>query len=112
MHRHVIVIEDIVDTGHTMLSLTRQLRAYQAVSVKVIALLNKPMKREVEFEPDYTGFSIENKFVVGYGMDLDEQFRGLKEIYYVEGDENVRNTNDSTQTTASYNVPPRQTTAT
>ncbi|MDH7601970.1 MAG: hypoxanthine phosphoribosyltransferase [Armatimonadota bacterium] len=77
--RHVLVVEDIVDTGWTLrLSrLTESLLARDAASVRVCALLDKPSRRKVDVVIDYRGFEIEDKFVVGYGLDLAGRYRNL-----------------------------------
>jgi hypoxanthine phosphoribosyltransferase len=75
--RHVLIVEDIIDTGHTLNYITRNLAARQPASVKICTLLDKAERREVEIPIDYTGFVIPNKFVFGYGLDLDEKFRNL-----------------------------------
>ncbi len=75
---HVIVIEDIVDTGHSLKTILDMLKDKNPASLKVCSLLNKPERREVEgIEIDYLGFTIENKFVVGYGLDYDQRLRNL-----------------------------------
>ena len=76
----IIVIEDIIDSGNTMSYLTQYLRLKGARSVKVASLLDKPSRRQVEFVPDYVGKVIEDKFVVGYGLDYDEKYRALPYI--------------------------------
>ncbi len=74
--RDILLIEDIVDTGHTVRALRHELRA--ARSVHVATLLDKPGKREVEEHPDFAGFIVApDQFVVGYGLDYDERFRSL-----------------------------------
>jgi hypoxanthine phosphoribosyltransferase len=75
--RHVIVVEDIVDSGLTLQYLMRSLTARGPASVEVCALLTKPARREVELQPRYVGFEIPNRFVVGYGLDHDERHRNL-----------------------------------
>jgi hypoxanthine phosphoribosyltransferase len=75
--RQVLVVEDIVDTGRTVAAIVECLKAKGAASVKVCALLDKPSRREVDFQPDYTGFAIPDKFVVGYGLDFAQHYRGL-----------------------------------
>lgn len=85
--RDVLLIEDIVDTGHTLNTLLGLLRYRGAKSVKLCALLDKREAREVEVPIDYCGFPIENLFVVGYGLDLDEKYRNLPYIGVVETDE-------------------------
>ena len=78
--RHVIIVEDIVDTGFTLKYLTKLLCARKPASLKICTLLNKPSRREVDLTPDYVGFEVGNHFVVGYGLDYDEKFRNLPEI--------------------------------
>ncbi len=80
--KHVLVIEDIIDTGLTLrLSyLLDNIRARRAASVKVCTLLDKPSRRRVEVPVDYSGFTIEDQFVVGYGMDYAGKFRSLPYI--------------------------------
>lgn len=78
--RHVLVIEDIVDTGLTLSFLRENLVARGAASLKVCTLLDKPSRRKTELIPDYKGFVIEDKFVVGYGLDYDERYRNLPDI--------------------------------
>ena len=78
--RDVLVVEDIVDTGLTLNYLLNVLRARGPKSLKVAALLSKPSRRLVETHLDYVGFSIDDHFVVGYGLDYNEQFRNLKDI--------------------------------
>lgn len=75
--RHVIVVEDIVDTGLTMTYLLDRLRAQRPASVSVAALLHKPSRTKADVDIRYLGFTIEDVFVVGYGLDLDERFRHL-----------------------------------
>lgn len=78
--RHVLVVEDIVDTGLTLNYLCDNLTSRQPRSLKVVTLLDKPSRRKVRFEPDYCGFSIPDRFVVGYGLDFNEQYRSLADI--------------------------------
>jgi len=75
--RHVLIVEDIIDTGHTMHYILQVLNARHPASVKICTLLNKAERREIEVPIDYIGFDIPNKFVFGYGLDLDEYFRNL-----------------------------------
>jgi hypoxanthine phosphoribosyltransferase len=75
--RNVLIVEDIIDTGHTMRYILQVLEARGPASLKICALLNKAERREVEVPLDYVGFDIPNKFVFGYGLDLDEYFRNL-----------------------------------
>jgi hypoxanthine phosphoribosyltransferase len=78
--RDLLVVEDIVDTGLTLNYLMNVLRARGPRTLKVAALLSKPSRRLVETPVDYTGFSIEDKFVVGYGLDYNEKHRNLRDI--------------------------------
>ena len=75
--RHVLVVEDIVDSGLTLSYLVGSLASRGPASLEICALLAKPDRREVDIACRYVGFEIPNRFVVGYGLDADEQFRGL-----------------------------------
>lgn len=75
--RDVLVVEDIVDTGLTLSSLTETLRARKPASLEVCTLLDKPDCRKTPFQPKYTGFPIPNEFVIGFGLDFDERYRQL-----------------------------------
>ncbi len=75
--RHVLIVEDIVDSGLTLQYLLRNLGARNPASVEVVALLTKPERRKVDIEPRYVGFEIPDKFVVGYGLDHAERYRNL-----------------------------------
>jgi hypoxanthine phosphoribosyltransferase len=78
--KHVLVVEDIVDTGLTLQYLLQSLRARNPESVKVVALLSKPSRREIEVAVDYLGFDIPDEFVVGYGLDYNQRYRNLRDI--------------------------------
>lgn len=80
-NRHVVILEDIVDTGKTLGFFLPKLEHQQPASLKIAALLHKPEATQHPLTIDYTGFSIPNKFVVGYGLDYDGLGRNLKEIY-------------------------------
>lgn len=80
-NRHVIIVEDIVDTGKTLHDFLPKLQHQQPASLKIAALLHKPEATQFPLQIDYTGFQIPNKFVVGYGLDYDGLGRNLKEIY-------------------------------
>ena len=82
----VIVVEDIVDSGNTLSQLIPELKKRKPRSLAVTTLLDKPSRREVEVNVDYTGFEIEDKFVVGYGLDYDQSYRDLPFIGVVELD--------------------------
>jgi len=75
--RHVLIVEDIIDTGHTLNYIIRNLSTRGPASVKICTLLDKAERREIEIPIDYTGFVIPDEFVFGYGLDLDEKFREL-----------------------------------
>lgn len=77
---NVVVVEDILDTGLTLNYLLRVLKQRRPRALRVAALLDKPSRRLREVECDYLGFTIPNKFVVGYGLDYAERFRNLKDI--------------------------------
>jgi hypoxanthine phosphoribosyltransferase len=75
--RHIIFVEDIIDTGRTLKELKELFALRRAASIKIATLLDKPEGRVVEIEPDYTCFTIPNEFVVGFGLDYDENYRNL-----------------------------------
>ena len=80
--RHVLIVDDIADTGHTCVAVSKFLNEMGPASLRYCTLLDKPDRREVAVRYDYVGFTIPNHFVVGYGMDLDERYRGLPAVYY------------------------------
>ena len=82
--RHVIVVEDIIDSGKTMQALVPDLQRQSPGSVSIAALLLKPDCLEHPLHIEYLGFEIPNKFVVGYGLDYDERFRHLPQLYFME----------------------------
>jgi hypoxanthine phosphoribosyltransferase len=82
--RNILIVEDIIDTGHTLAYITRNLIARQPASLKICTLLDKAERRQVDIPIDYTGFVIPDKFVFGYGLDLDEKFRNLPFIGVVK----------------------------
>lgn len=82
--KHVLLAEDIIDSGNTLSRLVPLLKERGAASVKVCSLLSKPARRQVEFEADYTGFEIPDEFIVGYGLDCGESFRQLPYIAILE----------------------------
>ena len=82
--RDVLVIEDIVDTGLTISFLLDYLWQRNPASLKLCALTDKPSRRQVPVTIDYLGFTVPNKFIVGYGIDWDEKFRYLPDICFVE----------------------------
>ena len=76
-----------MDTGKTFFALVEQLKKLGAKTVKTCVLLDKPSRREADIEADFVGFSIENKFVVGYGLDYAENYRSLNGIFTLEPSE-------------------------
>ena len=78
--RHVLVVEDIVDTGHTLTHVVRLLKSREPARLETIALLDKPSRREVPFRATWTGFEIPDEFVVGYGIDYAQRNRNLPYI--------------------------------
>lgn len=78
--KDVLIVEDIIDTGHTLEYILRLLRARNPASLKVCCLLDKPERREANIEVDYLGFSIPDEFVFGYGLDVDELYREVPVI--------------------------------
>lgn len=77
---HVLVVEDIVDSGLTLHYLLEILRSRKPASLRVVTLLDKPGRRQVDVAPDYNGFEIPDEFVVGYGLDYNEKYRNLPYI--------------------------------
>lgn len=84
--RHVLLVEDIVDTGRTLKYLQQILARRAPRSIRTACLLSKPSRREVEVAVDYIGFTIEDRFVVGYGLDYDEKYRNLPYIAVLDGE--------------------------
>ena len=83
-NRDVIIIEDIVDSGYTLECLYNKLLLQQPRSLKICTLIDKRARREVDIEADYIGISMEEGFIIGYGLDHDERYRNLPDIYLVE----------------------------
>ncbi|MEJ5309026.1 MAG: hypoxanthine phosphoribosyltransferase [Anaerolineae bacterium] len=75
--RHVIIVEDIVDTGNTLTYILRNFAARRPASIRVATLLSKPSRRQVEVPLDFIGFEVPDEFVIGYGLDFAEQYRNL-----------------------------------
>ncbi len=82
--RNVLLVEDIVDSGNTLSYLVRMLEDRHPATLRIMTLLDKPDRREAEVKVDWTGFSIPNEFVVGYGLDFDEVYRNLPYIGVVK----------------------------
>ncbi|GAB4179981.1 MAG: hypoxanthine phosphoribosyltransferase [Geothermobacteraceae bacterium] len=84
--RHVLIVEDIIDSGLTLQSLLHRLREREPASLKVCALIDKRARREVQIEADYVGLTMDDGFIIGYGLDYDERYRNLDGIYIAEMD--------------------------
>lgn len=83
-NKNVIIIEDIIDSGITLNYLYNYLKEKNPKSLKICVLLDKKERRKIDVNIDYVGFEIENKFVLGYGLDYDEKYRNLPYIGYIE----------------------------
>lgn len=81
LDKHVLIVEEIIDAGRTLSFLKSRILASHPASVKIVALLDKPALRELPIHPDYVGRSIEDRFVIGYGMDSEEVGRNYSDIY-------------------------------
>lgn len=79
--KHVLIVEDIVDTGHSMQYLTRVLEARNPRSIAIAALVDKNERRELDVTVDFSGFALDKGFIVGYGLDYDEKYRGMDGVY-------------------------------
>lgn len=83
--RDVIIVEDIVDSGQTLEALYHRLLMREPRSLKICTLIDKKSRREVPIEADYVGITLDDGFIVGYGLDYDEHYRNLSDIFLVEG---------------------------
>lgn len=79
----VLIVDDITDTAHTMTHVVSHIKNKNPKSLKTCVLLDKPSRRQVDFIPDYCGFTIEDKFVVGYGFDFEDRYRNVPYIFNV-----------------------------
>ncbi len=79
--KDVLIVDDIFDSGHTLLEVVSRFKTKQPASLKALVLLSKGVPRKVPYQPDYILFEIEDRFVVGYGLDYKERFRGLSGVY-------------------------------
>jgi hypoxanthine phosphoribosyltransferase len=84
--RHVLVVEDIIDSGLTLSYLVRTLEAREPATLEICTLLTKPERREIEVDVRYVGFEIPNKFVIGYGLDFAERYRNLPVVGVLHDD--------------------------
>lgn len=82
--KDVLLVEDIIDTGRTLAWLHHSFQQRKAASVRICTLIDKPERREVDIQPDYTGFAVAQGFLVGYGLDYAEDFRHFPEISHLE----------------------------
>ena len=79
--KHVLIVEDVVDSGHSMRFLVAQFQARGAASLRIAALIDKKERREIMVDVDFVGFHLERGYVVGYGMDCAERYRALPAVY-------------------------------
>ncbi len=84
--KHVLLVDDIFDTGHTLTAILSKLKEKNPRSLKSLVLLSKQIPRTHSYEPDYVLFAVENRFVIGYGLDYKEHYRGLPGIYTFESE--------------------------
>ena len=84
--RHVLVVEDIIDSGLTLSYLMRMLESREPATLEICALLTKPERREIDVDVRYTGFEIPNRFVIGYGLDFAERYRNLPYVAVLHPD--------------------------
>lgn len=80
--KHVLIVEEIIDTGRTLSFLKQRLLASSPASLKIVTLLDKPARRELPIKPDYIGMTIDDRYMVGYGMDSEEIGRNYSDIFY------------------------------
>ena len=83
-NRHIVIVEDIIETGNTLKFLLKKMEGVSTKSIKIVTLLAKNIDRSFEFAIDHIGFEISQEFVVGYGLDYNERFRHLDSIYVIE----------------------------
>ena len=82
--RHVLIVDDIIDTGHTLKTVAEAIYKMEPASVKTAVMLDKPSRREVDFSADFTGFTIDDVFIVGYGLNYGPYYRNKPYIYTYE----------------------------
>lgn len=86
-NEHVLIVEDIIDSGHTLNYIINILKSRNPASIKICTLLDKPQQREAQVAVDYVGFTIPNEFVIGYGLDYEQYYRNLPYVAIKKGDE-------------------------
>ena len=91
--KDVVIIEDIVDTGLTAVQMIEDIKEKKPASVKFVTLLHKPENARIDYTPDYVAFSIPPKFIIGYGLDLDGKARNLRDIYVIDEEEDIKDSN-------------------
>jgi hypoxanthine phosphoribosyltransferase len=82
--KHVIIVDDIMDTGHSLFAFKKHLEAKGPASVKICTMIDKTIRRETSLSPDYFGFRIDDGFIVGYGLDFAENYRTLPDLYLLD----------------------------
>jgi hypoxanthine phosphoribosyltransferase len=86
-HHHVLIVDDIFDTGHTLVEVTSLIKSFGPSAVRTAVLLRKMGRQQVDLMPDFVGFEIPNEFVVGYGLDYRDQYRHLPYVAALEADD-------------------------
>ncbi len=89
--KHILLVEDVVDTGITTDTALRYLQNLQPASLRLCSLLDKPIRRQIAVKIDYLGLEVEDLFIVGYGIDFDQKYRQLADIYYLEEEKQSKN---------------------
>ncbi|MCQ2547932.1 MAG: hypoxanthine phosphoribosyltransferase [Clostridia bacterium] len=89
-NKHVLIVEDIVDTGNTLSAIYENLKDRNAASVEICSMLDKPSRRVADVQAKYIGFEIDNLFVIGYGLDYNQKYRNLPYISYIENVEEIQ----------------------
>ena len=82
--KNVLIVEDIIDSGLTLAYLKEYLTKRNPKSIKIVTMLSKPARRKADIEADYTGFVVDDKFIVGYGLDIDQKYRNLPYISWIK----------------------------
>ena len=84
--KNVLIVEDIIDSGLTLAYLMEYLAKRNPKTIKIVTMLSKPARRKADIEADYTGFVVDDKFIVGYGLDIDQKYRNLPYISWIKED--------------------------